>query len=108
MACLRYFAWLVGWLVVERVREKNVKQIESIEQNLRETGLESKSVDGTTTVEYNDLHTLKSLDIILDRFSHGIHHSTRRSLVAVEAIARFQVHRPGTMPAARQSLFHTV
>lgn len=52
--------------------------------------------------------TYTFLDIILDRFSHGIHHSTRRSLVAVEAIARFQVHRPGTMPAARQSLFHTV
>lgn len=49
MACLRYFEWLVGWLVVEgeskREREKNVKQIESIEQNLRETGLESESVD---------------------------------------------------------------
>lgn len=108
MACLRYFEWLVGWLLREEEGENNVKQIESIEQKLRETGLESESVDGTSTVEYDDLHTLKSLDIVLYRFSHGIHHSTRRSLVAVEAIARFQVHRPGTMPAARQSLFHTV
>lgn len=58
MAYLRYCEWLVGWLLRARVREreKNVKQIESIEQNLRETGLESESVDGTTTVEYNNLH----------------------------------------------------
>lgn len=31
---------VVGWLVVEGKRERKVKQIESIEQNLRGTGLE--------------------------------------------------------------------
>lgn len=99
---------VVGWLVGERERERKVKQIRIDRAKPARNRVRIREcIDGTSTVEYNDLHTHFWISYYIV-FSHGIHHSTRRCLVAVEAIARFQVHRPGTMPAARQSLFHTV
>lgn len=58
MACLRYCEWLVGWLLREREREKSQTNKNRSSKTCKKTGLESESVDGTTTVErYNDLHT---------------------------------------------------